>query len=106
MRYAIVTETYPPEINGVALTVAMLASGLRDRGHAVQVARPRQPSGDLLEPGRAVMRLGTDAALRAPMRLAAREAVAGLRPETVAADFDALLQSLARGERHGHPAAA
>ncbi|MDQ3494122.1 MAG: glycosyltransferase family 1 protein [Pseudomonadota bacterium] len=42
MRFAIVTETYPPEINGVALTVAGLESGLRDRGHAVDVVRPRQ----------------------------------------------------------------
>lgn len=42
MRYAIVTETWPPEINGVALTVQGLADGLRARGHAVQVIRPRQ----------------------------------------------------------------
>ncbi|WP_313914845.1 glycosyltransferase family 1 protein [Tahibacter sp.] len=43
MRIAIVTETYPPEINGVALTVQALAQGLRGRGHAVQLIRPRQP---------------------------------------------------------------
>ncbi len=42
MRYAIVTETYPPEINGVALTVQGLELGLRTRGHAVQLVRPRQ----------------------------------------------------------------
>ena len=29
MRYAIVTETYPPEVNGVALTVQGLEQGLR-----------------------------------------------------------------------------
>ena len=28
MRYAVVTETWPPEINGVALTVQALAHGL------------------------------------------------------------------------------
>ncbi|HVJ38692.1 MAG TPA: glycosyltransferase family 1 protein [Stenotrophomonas sp.] len=44
MRYAIVTETYPPEVNGVALTVQGLETGLRARGHAVQVIRPRQPA--------------------------------------------------------------
>src|SRR5690606_27432241 len=33
MRYAIVTETYPPEVNGVALTVHALETGLRARGH-------------------------------------------------------------------------
>ena len=38
----VVTETYPPEINGVALTVAYLVSGLRARGHTVSVVHPRQ----------------------------------------------------------------
>jgi glycosyltransferase involved in cell wall biosynthesis len=42
MRIAMVTETFPPEINGVALTVAGLAQGLRESGHTVQVVRPRQ----------------------------------------------------------------
>ena len=42
MRYAIVTETYAPEVNGVALTVAAKVAGLRERGHEVDVIRPRQ----------------------------------------------------------------
>lgn len=42
MRYAIVTETYPPEVNGVALTVQALERGLRGRGHDVTVVRPHQ----------------------------------------------------------------
>jgi len=42
MRYAIVSETYPPEVNGVALTVQGLEQGLRDRGHEVSLLRPRQ----------------------------------------------------------------
>ncbi len=46
-RYlCVVTETYPPEINGVALTLAHLVKGLRARGHAVQVIRPRQAMAD------------------------------------------------------------
>lgn len=50
MRYAIVTETWPPEINGVALTVEGLALGLRARGHAIDLVRPRQPGdGDALD---------------------------------------------------------
>lgn len=49
MRYAVVTETWPPEINGVALTVQGLAHGLLARGHAVEVVRPRQP-GDRHDP--------------------------------------------------------
>ena len=44
MRYALVTETWPPEVNGVAFTVQGLARGLCARGHAVEVVRPRQPS--------------------------------------------------------------
>ena len=36
---SIVTETYPPEINGVALTLEHLLSGLRMKGYGVSVAR-------------------------------------------------------------------
>jgi len=42
MHYAIVTETYPPDVNGVALTVQSLETGLRARGHRVSLVRPRQ----------------------------------------------------------------
>jgi glycosyltransferase involved in cell wall biosynthesis len=37
-----VTETYPPEINGVALTLARLINGLAARGHSVSMIRPFQ----------------------------------------------------------------
>lgn len=43
LRLAVVTETYPPEINGVALTLARLLAVLQSRGHQVQLVRPRQP---------------------------------------------------------------
>jgi hypothetical protein len=39
----VVTETYPPEINGVALTLGRLVEGLRARDHAISIVRPRQP---------------------------------------------------------------
>lgn len=42
MRIAFVTETYPPEINGVALTVQSLVHGCRKLGHFVELIRPRQ----------------------------------------------------------------
>lgn len=42
LRLAVVTETWPPEINGVALTLARLVQGLRARNHEVQLIRPRQ----------------------------------------------------------------
>ena len=46
LRIALVTETYPPEINGVASTVAQLVAGLLREGHFVEVTRPRQPKVD------------------------------------------------------------
>lgn len=44
----VVTETYPPEVNGVALTLAHLVKGLLARGHAVSVVRPHQQTSDCL----------------------------------------------------------
>jgi glycosyltransferase involved in cell wall biosynthesis len=41
-QLALVTETWPPEINGVAMTLSRLASGLRESGWGVRVVRPRQ----------------------------------------------------------------
>ena len=38
----IVSETFPPEINGVANTLRHLCQGLMQRGHRVSVIRPRQ----------------------------------------------------------------
>ena len=42
LRVAVVTETYPPEINGVARTVGLMVGALCERGHEVQLIRPRQ----------------------------------------------------------------
>lgn len=42
LRIAVVTETYPPEVNGVALTIACFVRGLVARQHDVQLIRPRQ----------------------------------------------------------------
>src|ERR671918_701120 len=39
LRIAMVTETYPPEVNGVARTVGLMAEGLKKRGHAIQLDR-------------------------------------------------------------------
>ena len=43
-RLAVVTETWPPDINGVAMTLQRLVSGLRERGHRVEVVRTRLPA--------------------------------------------------------------
>jgi len=46
-RVAVVTETFPPEINGVAMTVGRLLDGLLRRGHEIQLVRPRQHRGEV-----------------------------------------------------------
>lgn len=47
MRISYVTETWPPEVNGVSLTVARTVEYLRRRGHMVEVVRPRQSRREL-----------------------------------------------------------
>ena len=46
LHVAMVTETYPPEVNGVARTVGLMAEGLQKCGHFVQLVRPRQNGHD------------------------------------------------------------
>jgi glycosyltransferase involved in cell wall biosynthesis len=46
----IVTETFPPEVNGVALTLSHLVKGLREHDHTVSVVRPRQRKTDTTDP--------------------------------------------------------
>ncbi|MFK0311672.1 glycosyltransferase family 4 protein [Pseudomonas sp. NPDC090233] len=46
LRITLVSETFPPEINGVANTLGRLCDGLRQRGHQVEIVRPRQ-AGDV-----------------------------------------------------------
>jgi glycosyltransferase involved in cell wall biosynthesis len=47
LRMAVVTETYPPEHNGVAQTLARTVQHLRARRHRVQLIRPRQHACEL-----------------------------------------------------------
>lgn len=44
LHITLITETFPPEINGVANTLGRLCDGLRARGHQVELVRPRQGS--------------------------------------------------------------
>lgn len=46
LRVAVVTETYPPEINGVAMTLGRMVRALQQREHQVQLIRPRQDAAD------------------------------------------------------------
>ena len=45
MKLALVTETYPPEVNGVAMTLSRLVSGLRAGGNEVEVVRHIEAAG-------------------------------------------------------------
>jgi glycosyltransferase involved in cell wall biosynthesis len=42
VKISLVTETFPPEVNGVAMTLHRLVTGMNVRGHAMGVVRPRQ----------------------------------------------------------------
>ncbi len=46
LRIAVVTETYPPEVNGVAMTTGRVVAGLLRLGHRIQLVRPRQGAED------------------------------------------------------------
>lgn len=47
LRIAVVTETYPPEVNGVARTIRQMVRGALQRGDSVELIRPRQPQDEL-----------------------------------------------------------
>ncbi len=49
LRIAIVTDTFAPDINGVAMSLDRLCAGLRERGHQVQVIRSGR-GGDVAVP--------------------------------------------------------
>jgi glycosyltransferase involved in cell wall biosynthesis len=42
LKLTIVSETYQPEINGVAMTLGRIVDGLAARGNSITVVRPRQ----------------------------------------------------------------
>lgn len=42
LKIAIVTETWPPEINGVAHSLLQLCKGLKKQGHKILLIRPEQ----------------------------------------------------------------
>lgn len=47
IRLAVVSETYPPDINGVAMSLSRLIGGLLERGHCIDLyrLRPRDAAG-------------------------------------------------------------
>lgn len=47
LHIALVTETYMPEVNGVAITLGRMVHGLLRRGHRIHLIRPRQHKQDV-----------------------------------------------------------
>jgi len=58
MQIAVVTETYPPEVNGVAITLQRMLEELRARQHRIQLVRLRQAQCTRREDGRRLQALG------------------------------------------------
>jgi len=46
LNVTVVTETYPPEVNGVAMTLGRMVDGLLGLGHRIHLVRPRQGPAD------------------------------------------------------------
>ena len=47
LHIAMVTETYLPEVNGVAITAGRMVEGMRQRQHHVHLVRPRQHNDEI-----------------------------------------------------------
>ena len=51
LNISVVTETFPPDINGVAHTLSKMVSGLQANGHDIWLVRPRQQKTQLAQSG-------------------------------------------------------
>jgi glycosyltransferase involved in cell wall biosynthesis len=77
LSICVVTETYPPEVNGVAMTLERLVRGLGARGHRMSVIRPRQPADGAEAPSDNGVRTALIPALPLPMYRELRFGVVG-----------------------------
>lgn len=92
LTVAVVSETYPPEVNGVARSMAIVVEGLRARGHELHLVRPRQGPldrarvdrgfGEMLRPGLPIPRY-SQLRMGLPSRRALTRAWQRLRPDVV-----------------------
>ena len=111
MRIAYVTETYPPELNGVSLTVERTVRFLRARGHLVELIRPRQPGEAALDAGDELRTAGCALPMYPEMRFGLASAgrlarrFAATRPDLVhlATPGPLARSALAAAERLGLP---
>jgi glycosyltransferase involved in cell wall biosynthesis len=92
LRLAVVTETYPPEVNGVARTIGTMVERLHARGHEIELIRPRQGEEDapparprfatVLRPGIPIPRY-RELRMGLPAKRALLRAWRGARPDVV-----------------------
>lgn len=54
MRVAVLTDTYPPEVNGVSTVVSLMVRGVAARGHQVLVICPDAPGADAVPAGHGI----------------------------------------------------
>lgn len=85
MRITFVTDTYAPQPNGVATTLHRLVTGLRERGHEVDVIRPASLASQ--EEGMEVPSIGlpgyNEVRLGLPMRLLLQSKWFRKRPDVI-----------------------
>lgn len=112
LTVALVTETYLPEVNGVAMTLGRLAAGLKARGHDVRLVRPcqrdesrgLQANGDLLTPGLPIPRY-PELRFGLPCTGKLQRSWIGRRPDVVhiATEGPLGFSALTAARRHGIP---
>lgn len=67
LTISLVTETYPPEVNGVAMTLSRFVTGLQQRGHRLHLIRPRRQDETRGNPDVTTPALLTVGGLRLPL---------------------------------------
>ena len=90
LKIAIVTETWPPEINGVAMSLMQLCKGLQKQGHKILLIRPKQkhqcveflPNKECLVTAQAVPKY-PDMRFGWPQYLKVSQALAAFTPDVV-----------------------
>lgn len=90
LRIAIVTETWAPEINGVALSLLQLCKGLQKRGHKILLIRPEQknkcsdfqPNKECLVKAQSIPKY-TDMQFGLPQYLKVSQAISSFSPNIV-----------------------
>jgi glycosyltransferase involved in cell wall biosynthesis len=115
MRILYLTDTYPPQVNGVSVVTRLAVEGLSARGHQVGVVAPRYPSGGTVFDGVGSELLATipsiplprypEARLAAPAFFKVVKAASRFRPDLVHSATEFMLGRLGQlvARRHRVP---